>query len=148
MNHRTFDMLLNVLRSAITRKNTRLSDRITPEKVLAPGLYRLAHGNSCESIGPNVNVGRLTVLEAVQDVVDALCNLRNVYTKLPITEVETRFCIKTFQDVHVLPNIVGAIDGPHTRIAAPPDSPVDYFSRYQQHDFIVQATVIGKKTFS
>ena len=137
MNRRTFDMLLNVLRPAVTCKNTRLRDYIAPEKVLALGLYRLAHGNSYESIGPSFNVGRSTVLEAVQDVVEALFNLRNVYIKFPITEAETWVCIETFQHVSDLPNIVGAIDGSHIRIAAPPDSAVDYFSRYQQHDCIV-----------
>jgi len=147
MNRRTFDMLLNVLRPAVIRENTRLRDCIAPEKVLALGLYRLAHGNSYKSIGPNFNVGRSTVLEAVQDVVEALFNLRNVYIKFPITEAETRVCIETFEDVSDLPNIVGAIDGSHIRIAAPPDSAVDYFSRYQQHDFIVQAIVDGKKRF-
>lgn len=97
MNRCTFDILLNVLRPALTRKNTRLRDCIAPQKVLALGLYRLAHGNSYESIGPNFNVGRLTVLEAVQDVVEALFNLRNEYIKFPITEAETQVCIQTFQ---------------------------------------------------
>ena len=57
---------------------------------------------------------------------EALFNLRNVYIKFPITEAETRVCIETFQDVFDLPNIVGAIDGFRIRIAAPPDSAVDY----------------------
>ena len=147
MNRCTFDMLLNVLRPARTCKNTKVRDCITPEKVLALGLYHLVHGNSYENIGPNFNVGRSTVLEAVQDVVEALFNLRNVYIKFPITEVETRVCIETFEDFCDLPNIVGAIDRSHIRIAAPPDSAVDYFSHYQQHDFIVQAIVDGKKRF-
>ena len=46
MNRCTFDILLNVLRPAVTRENTRLRDCIAPEKVLALGLFRLAHGNS------------------------------------------------------------------------------------------------------
>ena len=33
------------------------------------------------------------------------------------------------------------------RIPARPDSAVDYFSCYQQHDFIVQAIVDGKNAF-
>ena len=45
MNRCTFDILLNVLRLAVTCENTRLRDCIAPEKVLALGLYRLAHGN-------------------------------------------------------------------------------------------------------
>ena len=147
MNRCTFDILLNVLRPTVTRENTRLRDCIAPEKVLTLSLYRLAHGNSYESIGPVFNVGRSTVLEAVQDVVEALFNLRNDYIKFPFTEAETRRCIETFQNVSDLPKIVGAIDGSHVRIAAPPDSAVDYFSRYQQHDFIVQAFVDDRKRF-
>ena len=49
---------------------------VTPEKLLALGLYRLAHGNSYITIGPNFNVGKSTVIEAVQDVVEALCGSR------------------------------------------------------------------------
>jgi len=43
----------------------------SPEKILAIGLHRLGHGSSCVAIGPDFNVGRSTVLEAVEDVVDA-----------------------------------------------------------------------------
>ena len=132
---------------AVTRENTRLRDCIAPEKVLALGLYRLAHGNSYVSIGPVFTVERSTVLEAVQDVVEVLFNLWNDNIKFPITQAETQHCIEIFQDVSELPNIVGAIDGSHIRIAAPPDSAVDYFSRHQQHDFIVQAIVDGRKRF-
>ena len=78
---------------------------------------------------------------------EALFNLRNVYIKFPITKARTGVCVETFQDVSDLPNIVDAIDGSHIRIAAPPDSAVDYFSHYQQHEFIVQAIVDGKKRF-
>ena len=46
MNRRTFDILLNVLRPAVTRENTRLRGCIAPEKVLALGLYRLKGGIS------------------------------------------------------------------------------------------------------
>ena len=44
-------------------------------------------------------------------------------------------------------NFVVAIDGSHIRIAAPPYTVVDYFTCYQQHNFIVQAIVDGKKHF-
>ena len=74
-------MLLNVLEPAVTRKNNKLQDCIAPEKVLALGLYHLAYGNSYKSIGPNFILGRSNVLEAVQEVVEALFNLRNVYIK-------------------------------------------------------------------
>lgn len=71
---------------------------IARENVLTLGSYLLAHGNWYMRIGRNFNVGRLTALEAVQDVVEALFGLRNDYIKFPITEAESE-----------LPNIVGAI---------------------------------------
>ena len=104
------------------------------EKILTFGLYRLGHGNS-------------TYIEAVQDVVKAPYKTCREHIKFPESEAVTRAAIETFQDLSNLPNIVGAIEGSHVRIKAPKDSVVDYFSRYQQHDFITQAVVNGQKLF-
>ena len=107
----------------------------------------MAHGNSYSTIGPVFNVGKSTVIEAVQDVVKGLYELRDEYIKFPETIAEASSSIATFGDLTNLPNVVGAIDGSHIRIKAPNDSALDYFSRYQQHDFIIQAIVDGKKVF-
>lgn len=147
MKRESFDLLLNVIRNRLTRQNTVLRNCLTPEKVLACGLLRLAHGNSYETIGPVLNVGRTTAIEACQDVVEALYELRNEYIKFPTTVAETMRCIETFTDKSRLPNIVGAIDGTHIKIISPRDSAVDYFSRNQQHDFIIQAVADGKGLF-
>ena len=133
-------MLLNVIAPRITRLDTRFRNCVPPEKVLALGLFRLAHGNSYISIAPAMNVGK-SVIEAVQDVVESLFDLRNEYIKFPETEQEKAALIRTFEEYSDLPNIAGAIDGTRIRIEAPKDSAVDYFSRYQQHNFVVQAVV-------
>ena len=93
------------------------------------------------------NVGKSTAIEAVQDVVNGLYELRDEYIKFPETLAEVNASIGTFADLTDLPNVVGAIDGSHVRIKAPVNSAPDYFSRYQQHDFIIQAIVNGKKIF-
>lgn len=105
-----------------------LRDCVTPEKLLALGLYRLAHGNSYIMIGPNFNVGKSTVIEAVQDVVEALCDLRNEYIKFPSTNREVLATRETFDDLTDLPNVVGAINGTHVKIKTPKESGPDYFS--------------------
>lgn len=143
LNKDTFNILLNMLGPRLVRHNTRFRDAITTEKVLALGLYRLGHGNSYVSIGPVFNVGKATVIEAVQDVVEGLYELRNAVIKFP----ETAAAIATFREHSDLPNIAGAIVGSHVRIKAPVESKADYFSRYQQYDFIIQAVVDGKKLF-
>ena len=80
-------------------------------------------------------------------MVEALYEIRNEYIKFPETKAETVAATETFAELSELPNIVGAIDGSHVKIKAPKDSAVDYFGRYQQHDFIIQAVVNGRKLF-
>ena len=147
MKRGTFQALVGILTPWLTRENTRLRDCIPPEKVLALGIYRLAHGNSYVSIGPVFNVGKSTVIEAIQDVVSALFELKDEYIHFPETVAETTAFIGTFEDLSRLPNIVGAIDGTHIPISAPRESAVDYFSRYQHHDFGIQAVADGKLLF-
>ena len=72
-------MLLKVIALRITRLDTRFRNCVPPEKVLELGLFRLTHGNSYISIAPAMNVGKPTVIEAVQEVVESLFDLRNEY---------------------------------------------------------------------
>ena len=87
------------------------------------------------------------MIEAVQDVVESLFDLRNEYIKFPETEQETAALIRTFEEYSDLPNIAGSIDGTRIKVEAPKDSAIDYVSRYQKHDFIVQAVVDGRTIF-
>ncbi|XP_020621230.1 protein ANTAGONIST OF LIKE HETEROCHROMATIN PROTEIN 1-like [Orbicella faveolata] len=147
MSRDTFDTLLVTLRHKLQREDTRLRNCIPPEKVLAIGLYRLAHGGSFENAGIAMNVGKATAREAFTDVVNALYDFRNDFIKFPANKVETRASIETFAELSDLPNVAGAIDGTHIKIKAPKESAVDYFSRYQQHDVAVQGIVDGRKIF-
>ncbi|XP_068691098.1 uncharacterized protein [Montipora foliosa] len=147
MDRDTLDVLLNLLHPSLLRQNTSLHDCIPPKKVLALGLYRLVQGNSYSTIGANFGVGKSTVIEAVQDVTEALFHLRNEYIKFPVTEAETIASIETFSELSNLPNVAGAINGTHIEIKGSPESAVDYFSRYHQYDFIVQGVVNGHRVF-
>lgn len=84
----TFEVILNHL-NHLTRQDTTKHDCIPPEKVLAIGLHRLGHGNSYMSIGPTFNIGKTTVIEAVQDVVNALFDASDQFIKFPIRPAET-----------------------------------------------------------
>ena len=134
----TFNELLNMVNPHVARQDASMRNCIPLEKIMAIGLYRLAHGNLYVSIAPVFNVGKSTVIEAVQDVVNVLYDQRNQYIKFPTTITETTECIETFQRTRSeLPNVVGAIDGTHIPIIAPRVDAVEYFSRYQQHDMII-----------
>ena len=115
MDRDTFDVLLNLLHRSLLRQNTSLRDCIPPEKVLTLGLYRLAHGNSYSTIGANFGVGKSVVIEAVQDVTEALFDMRNEYIKSPVTEAETIASIETFSELSDLPNVAGQLMAPTLR---------------------------------
>ena len=78
-------MLLNILRPWLTRQNTCLYDSILLEKMLAIGLYCQAHGNFYVTIASNFNIGKTTIIEAVEDVVDALCDIKQLESNIAFT---------------------------------------------------------------
>lgn len=69
-----------------------------------------------------------TVVEAVQDAVEALFELKDEYILFTEMLTEMAASIETFANLSQLPNIVGAIDGMHVHISAPGQSVVDYYS--------------------
>ena len=71
--------------------------------------------------------------------------IRDDHIKFPKTLSEVIASVETFTDLTGLPIVVGAVDGSHVRMKAPIDSAQDHFSRYQQHGFVIQAVVNGKK---
>ena len=90
-------------------------------------------------------LGNRPLLKAVQDVVNILYDMRHQYIKFPTTPAEMAECIQTFDATRSeLPNVAGAID---IAIIAPKIDAVEYFSRYQQHDMIVQGVVDGHGKF-
>ena len=58
MNRATFNTVLDVLGARIVRQNSRFRSGLSPAKVLAIGLCRLAYGNSYLTIGPTFNVAK------------------------------------------------------------------------------------------
>lgn len=73
--------------------------------------------------------------------------MKDEYIHFPQTVAETTASIGTFQELSHLPNIVGAINGTYIPINAPRESAVDYFSRYQDHDFGIHTVTDGKLLF-
>lgn len=92
----TFEVILIHLNPHLTREDTAMHNCIPPEEVLALELYRLSHGNSYLSTGPTFNVGKSTVIEAVQDVVNALFDASDQFIKFSRTPAETAASIETF----------------------------------------------------
>ena len=117
----TFEVILNHLNPHLTRQDTAMHDCMPPEKVLAIGLHRLGRGSSYVPIGPTFNVGKSTVIEAVQDVINALFDGSDQFIKFPMTPAETAVSEEPFRD-HTwseLVNVAGAIDGTQKNCRTP-----------------------------
>ena len=147
MSKDTFRMLVNICQVNLMRKNTKYRACLPPDKVLAIGLYRLAHGASTRVCADAFNIGQTTVLEAFQDVVSILNTLKNNFIKFPRTDAEKICTINSFKSRSEMPNVLGAIDGTHIKIRAPKENKRDYFSRYHQYDVVCQGIVDGNTKF-
>lgn len=120
---------------------------IPPEKVLAIGIYRLAHKASYQTTGDIFNVGKTTARECYRDVLFALNELKDAVIQFPQTRSERQAAIETFTHRSRLPNILGAIDGTHFQIRAPNQDAEDYYGRRLVHDVVAQAVVDGNRKF-
>ena len=104
MGRNTFGLLLNTLAPQLTKAET-------PTLETAFCLRRFSRLGSFDwpteililiSISPAMNVGKSTVIEAVQDVVEGLYELRNEYIKFPETGAETASIVQTFEELSAL----------------------------------------------
>ena len=70
-----------------------------------------------------------------------LLRLKDQFIKFPLTRQELQELIDEFEEEYEIPQIVGAIDGCHIEINAPPENHEDYFNRKQQYSVNLQAIV-------
>ena len=71
----------------------------------------------------------------------SLLRLKDQFIKFPLTRQELQELMDEFEDEYGIPQIVGAIDGCHIEINAPPDNHEDYFNRKQHYSVNLQAIV-------
>ena len=70
-------------------------------------LQSIAVRKVLETVASLLNVGKSTVIEAVQDVANGLYELHDNYIKFSETLAEVNTSIATFADLANLPNVVG-----------------------------------------
>ena len=68
-------------------------------------------------------------------------DLKNQFIKFPLRRQELEELMDEFEEEYKIPQIVGAVDGCHIEISAPPDNREDYFNRKQHYSVNLQAIV-------
>ena len=135
----TFNALCDLVRGDLQKQHTRMRSPVSVEERVAAGLWRLATGDSFKSCGLQFGIGMSTAKTICAEFELCLFRLKDQFIKFPLTRQELQELMDEFEEEYGIPQIVGAIDGCHIEINAPPDNHEDYFNRKQHYSVNLQA---------
>ncbi|KAL2086466.1 hypothetical protein ACEWY4_017525 [Coilia grayii] len=136
-----FDDLLHRIGPRLTKTNTRFRKCIGPAERLAICLRYLATGDSYHSLSYRFRVGWTTVGMIVPEVCKAIWE-GLVAEFMPVPKEEDWWEMARQFHTHCdFPNCVGAIDGKHVRIVAPPRSGSLYYNYKGTFSIVLLALV-------
>ncbi|XP_064475602.1 uncharacterized protein LOC135389490 [Ornithodoros turicata] len=144
MSPSRFGHLLGLLKERLT-KNPWGRPAIPPEQRLAITLRYLATGDSLKSLAFLFRVGFTTARRVVLETCEAIWEvLQPVYLPEP-TRMTWERSTEGFAARWQFPNCVGAVDGKHVNIQAPPLSGSMYYN--YKHHFSVNLMAIGDASY-
>ena len=143
----TFEYLCDLVRANLQKQDTRFGVPVSVEERVGLALWRLATGNSYRSCGLQFGLGKSTAKIICSEFEQAVFDLKDCFITFPLTNEEIGEKIEEFEELYGIPQIVGAIDGCHIEINAPPQNHEDYFNRKQHYSVNLQAIVDAKLKF-
>ncbi|KAK4882659.1 hypothetical protein RN001_005978 [Aquatica leii] len=147
MDVETFNKLLGLVSPMLQKK--RLPDSIGAEQCLAVTLNYLSQGSSMQNIAWSYQLGHSTVHYIIHDVCRILWIVLNKnYLKSPSTTAEWEAIVNDFWQLWNFPNCVGALDGKHISIQAPPKSGSLYFNYKKTFSVVLLAACDAKYNFT
>ena len=143
MDPDSFYNLLSILQRRIGKQDTTFRKCVPAETRLAVCLRYLSQGDCFHSIAQGFRVGESTVRGIVHETTRAIiAELGHEYMRMPTTPREWRRLARRFEERWNMPNTLGAIDGKHVRIVAPPASG-SVFYNYKDFFSVVLMAVAG-----
>ena len=141
--------LLSLVGPAITRQHTNFRTPISPGERLAVTLRFLATGDSMQTIALSYRLGHSTVCAMINNTCDALWNaLAPEYLRTPSCTDEWKQISEGFHRVWNFPHCLGAIDGKHVVIQAPPSAGSMYYNYKQTHNIVLLAVCDAQYCFT
>ncbi|XP_033945025.2 uncharacterized protein [Pseudochaenichthys georgianus] len=141
MSAEQMDELLSLLGPELTRQSTHFRAAIEPKQRLAVALRYLASGDSLVSLAFSYRLGCSTVREAVHLVCAAIEKMMMERFLPRPTEDTWKEVAQGFWEKWNFPNCLGAIDGKHIVIQAPPLSGSQYFNYKKTFSIVLLALV-------
>ncbi|KMQ88379.1 nuclease harbi1-like protein [Lasius niger] len=115
---------------------------------LAATLAFLAHGDSIKSKAWEFRIGKSTMYKIVIEVCQAIWTiLQPLYLPEPSYELWTQIA-ENFFSKWQFPNCVGAIDGRHMQIQAPPNSGSEFFNYKKYFSLVLMASCDASYKFT
>ncbi|XP_068129725.1 uncharacterized protein [Hyperolius riggenbachi] len=145
MSISSFYVLLDLVRSDLTKAHTNYRQSISAEEKLLVTLRYLATGQSFSSLHFCFRLGVLTIGYIVRDTCRAI-RLRVAPRHLrPPEEANWQEIANLFWEKTKFPNCLGAIDGKHIRLVMPPFSGSRYYN-YKKYFSLVLITIADAKS--
>ncbi|XP_050311517.1 uncharacterized protein LOC126747069 [Anthonomus grandis grandis] len=128
-----------LIRFEIIKLNTNYRESVTTEERLGVCLRFLATGDSYKTIGYSFRLGERTVSKIVNEVCSSLWSqLQPTFMKMPDQESWKAYELE-FRERWQFPKCVGAIDGKHVVIKAPPNSGSSFFNYKKTFSVVLMA---------
>ena len=144
-----FDHLLSLVGPAVTRQMTNFRSPISPGERLALTLRYLATGDSMQTIAFSYRLGHSTACNIIGDTCDAIWDsLCAEYLKTPSSQTEWKRISDGFYRAWNFPNCLGAIDGKHVAIQAPPRAGSTYYNYKNTHSIVLMAVCDAQYCFT
>ncbi|XP_068701339.1 putative nuclease HARBI1 [Montipora foliosa] len=135
-----FDELCEKLTPLIGKKNTVMRDAISVHDRLCVTLRFLASGCSYQDLMYSFCISVSSISKIIPEVCEALYNvLRDEYLQLPSSKQHWEQIAEEFKSKWQFPHAVGAIDGKHINMRAPPNSGSEYFNYKKQFIIVLLA---------
>ena len=137
----TFDYLCGVLSPTLNRKDTKFRASIPLRNRIALSLNRLSSGNSLRGCAETYGIHESTASIIVRE----FCAAIEKHLKPLVIEKQTKTTLNRiaaeFEELRGLPYVIGAVDGSHIPIIAPPLDPTSYYCRKGFYSALLQGVV-------
>ncbi|KAJ0070133.1 hypothetical protein NL108_002460, partial [Boleophthalmus pectinirostris] len=147
MSAEQMDLLLSYIGPELSRQFTNYRAAIEPKQRLAVALRYLASGDSLITLAFAYRLGHSTVQNSVHMVFAAIEKIMMGEFLPKPTEDTWREIAQGFWEKWNFPNCLGALDGKHIAIQAPPISGSQYFSYKKAHTLVLLALVDAEYRF-